>query len=134
DLLGMRYEQLFPIAGLELPPPAFTVIAGDYVTTQDGTGIVHLAKAFGADDFRTLEQQNIPGIFVKDESGKDAPIVDKKGKFLPVVGEYLVEKIREYGIVSHKQYGKDDFYVKNYLKEDEGAADHKNTDVIISII
>ncbi|HLU89390.1 MAG TPA: isoleucine--tRNA ligase [Cyclobacteriaceae bacterium] len=134
DLLGMRYEQLFPIAGLELPHPAFTVIAGDYVTTQDGTGIVHLAKAFGADDFRTLEQQNIPGIFVKDESGKDAPIVDKKGKFLPVVGEYLVEKIREHGIVSHKQYGKDDFYVKNYLKEDEGAADHKNTDVIISII
>src|SRR5690606_20244187 len=52
DLLGMAYEQLFPIAGLELPDPAFTVISGDYVTTEDGTGIVHLAKAFGADEDR----------------------------------------------------------------------------------
>src|SRR5690606_31085512 len=64
DLLGLAYEQLFPIEALALPAPAFTVISGDYITTEDGTGIVHLAKAFGADDFRTLQQHNIPGIFV----------------------------------------------------------------------
>lgn len=134
DLLGLEYEQLFPIEALALPAPAFAVISGDYVTTEDGTGIVHLAKAFGADDFRTLQQHNIPGIFVKDENDKDVPVVDKQGKFLPVVGQYLVDKIREHQITSHKTYGVDDFYVKNYTKDDEDAADYKNTDVIISII
>jgi len=67
ELLGWEYEQLLPVPGLSLPHPAFTVVAGDYVTTEDGTGIVHLAKAFGADDFRTLVQQKVPGIFVQDE-------------------------------------------------------------------
>ena len=134
DLLGLVYEQLFPIEGLELPAPAFTVISGDYVTTEDGTGIVHLAKAFGADDFRTLQQQNIPGIFVRDGNDKEVPVVDKQGKFLPIVGRYLVEKIHEHQITSHKTYGVDDFYVKNYTKDDENIADYKNTDVIISII
>ena len=134
DLLGLAYEQLFPIEGLSLPSPAFTVISADYVTTEDGTGIVHLAKAFGADDFRALEQKAVPGIFVKDENDRDIPIVDKQGKFLPIVGEYLVEKVKEHHITSHKQFGKDDFYVKNYLKEDENAAEYKNTDVILSII
>ncbi len=134
DMLGWEYEQLFPIAGLALPHPAFTVVSGDYVTTEDGTGIVHLAKAFGADDFRTLAQNNVPGIFVKDEQGKDLPIVDKQGKFITMVGEYLVHKVAEHAITSHKEYGVDDFYVKNYTEDDESAADYKNTDVIISII
>src|SRR5690606_5910670 len=134
SMLGWEYEQLFPIDGLALPHPAFTVAAGDYVTTEDGTGIVHLAKAFGADDFRTLAQNNVPGIFVKDEQGKDLPIVDRQGKFITIVGEYLVEKVAEHGITAHKEYGADDFYVKNYIEDDENAADYKNTDVIISII
>ncbi|MEB2778773.1 isoleucine--tRNA ligase [Algoriphagus sp. C2-6-M1] len=134
EMLGWEYEQLFPIAGLALPHPAFTVVSGDYVTTEDGTGIVHLAKAFGADDFRTLAQNNVPGIFVKDEQGKDLPIVDKRGKFITMVGEYLVDKVAEHAIISHKEYGVDDFYVKNYTEDDESAADFKSTDVIISII
>jgi isoleucyl-tRNA synthetase len=134
NLLGIAYEQLFPIKGLGLPAPAFTVISGDYVTTEDGTGIVHLAKAFGADDFRTLQQHNIPGIFVKDENDKDVPVVDKQGKFLPIVGQYLLDKIAEHQITSHKAYKIDEFYVKNYAKDDESIADYKTTDVIISII
>jgi len=134
DLLGLEYEQLFPIDGLDLPHPAFTVISGDYVTTEDGTGVVHLAKAFGADDFRTLEQNNIPGVFVKDENGVDIPVIDKQGKFLPVVGQYLADKIKEHGIGAHKEFGADDFYVKNYLKEDESGADYKTTDIFITII
>ncbi|UZD24772.1 isoleucine--tRNA ligase [Algoriphagus halophytocola] len=134
DMLGWEYEQLFPIAGLALAHPAFTVVSGDYVTTEDGTGIVHLAKAFGADDFRTLAQNNVPGVFVKDEQGKDLPIVDKRGKFITMVGEYLLEKVAEHGITAHKEYGADDFYVKNYTEDDENAADFKSTDVIISII
>jgi isoleucyl-tRNA synthetase len=134
DMLGWEYEQLFPISELVLPKPAFTIISGDYVTTEDGTGIVHLAKAFGADDFRTLVQNNVPGVFVKDEKGGDLPVVDKQGKFLPVVGEYLVAKIAEHSITAHKTYGASDFYVKNYLEEDESLPEYKNTDVIISII
>lgn len=133
-MLGWQYEQLFPIAELALPHPAFTVLAGDYVTTEDGTGIVHLAKAFGADDFRTLVQNKVPGVFVTDELGNEVPIVDRQGKFLPMVGEYLAAKMKEHGITAHKEYGVDDFFVKNYPKDDETAADYKNTDVILSII
>ncbi|MEX2512563.1 MAG: isoleucine--tRNA ligase [Cyclobacteriaceae bacterium] len=134
SLMGLRYEQLFPIKELALPEPAFSVIAADYVTTEDGTGIVHLAKAFGADDFRTLVQQNVPGIFLKDELGNDIPVVDKKGRFLPVVGKYLKEKMQAYGIQAHKEYQEDDFYVKNYTLDDENDKEYKSTDIIISII
>ncbi|AKP50817.1 isoleucine--tRNA ligase [Cyclobacterium amurskyense] len=134
DLMGLKYEQLFPIMALELPEPAFTVISADYVTTEDGTGVVHLAKAFGADDFRTLVQQDVPGVFLKDEKGLEIPIVDKKGKFLPVVGEYLLSKIEEHEIPVHKIFGVDDFYVKNYSHDDESDKAYKSTDVIISII
>tara|TARA_R110002051_G_scaffold5225_1_gene27658 strand:- start:690 stop:4064 length:3375 start_codon:yes stop_codon:yes gene_type:complete len=134
DLMGLKYEQLFPIKALELPEPAFTVISADYVTTEDGTGVVHLAKAFGADDFRTLVQQDVPGVFLKDEKGLEIPIVDKKGKFLPVVGEYLLSKIEEHEIPVHKIFGVDDFYVKNYSHDDESDKAYKSTDVIISII
>jgi isoleucyl-tRNA synthetase len=134
DLLGLAYEQLFPIEALALPHPAFTVISGDYVTTEDGTGIVHLAKAFGADDFRTLVQNNVPGVFVQDEKGNDIPVVDKQGKFLPLVGEYLAAKMQEHGISAHKAFGADDFYVKNYTKDNEDDKEYKNTDIIISII
>ncbi|EOZ96555.1 Isoleucyl-tRNA synthetase [Indibacter alkaliphilus LW1] len=134
DMLGWEYEQLFPINAISLPHPAFTVVSGDYVTTEDGTGIVHLAKAFGADDFRTLVQNNVPGVFVQDEQGNEIPVVDKQGKFLPVVGEYLSSKMKEHGIQAHKEFGPDDFFVKNYTKDDENAAEYKNTDIVISII
>ncbi|WP_162342434.1 isoleucine--tRNA ligase [Cyclobacterium salsum] len=134
DLLGLKYEQLFPIPELALPDPAFSVIAGDYVTTEDGTGVVHLAKAFGADDFRTLTQQNIPGIFLRDDRDQEIPVVDKKGKFLPVVGRYLKAKMAEHDIQAHKPLGEDDFFVKNYALDDENDKSYKSTDVIISII
>jgi len=134
NMLGWEYEQLFPIQGIALPHPAFTVVSGDYVTTEDGTGIVHLAKAFGADDFRTLVQNNVPGVFVKDELGNEVPVVDKQGKFLPVIGEYLSSKMKEHGIHAHKEFRENDFYVKNYTDDDENAPDFKNTDIIISII
>ena len=133
-MLGWEYEQLLPIPGLTLPLPAFTVVAGDYVTTEDGTGIVHLAKAFGADDFRTLVQQKVPGIFVQDELGNEVPVVDRQGKFLPIVGEYLLAKMKEHGITAHKTFGVNDFYVKNYAQDDESASEYKNTDVILSIL
>lgn len=86
DLVGQKYEQLMPY--VSLPDPAFTVIEGDFVTTEDGTGIVHLAMPFGADDFRALQSKNIPGMFVKDDEGNDVPLVDRQGRFRPEVTDF----------------------------------------------
>ena len=135
DLLDIRYKQLMPAVQNELlAKDAFRVIAGDFVTIEDGTGIVHTASVFGADDFRVCQLNNIPSVLVKDENGNDVPTVDKKGKFVSEVGEFLVKKISDHHIKTHKIFGKDDFYVKNYLDEDEKQPDYKTVDEIISII
>ncbi len=135
DLVGMRYEQLIPaVTNDNLNTNAFRVIAGDFVTTEDGTGIVHTASVFGADDFRVCQQNGVPSVMVKDENDKDVPVVDRKGKFVNEVGEWLVENVAKYGIKTHRQIEKDGFYVKNYLSEDEKQTDYKTTDEIISII
>lgn len=135
QLLDIRYEQLIPAVQNDiLQKDAFRVIAGDFVTTEDGTGIVHTASVFGADDFRVCQQNGIPSVMVKDENGNDVPTVDKKGKFVSEVGAYLVDKISEHHIKTHKLFGENDFYVKNYLDEDEKQADYKTTDEIISIM
>ncbi|HWZ21517.1 MAG TPA: isoleucine--tRNA ligase, partial [Cytophagaceae bacterium] len=97
DLVGIEYEQLMPYV---MPSaPAFRVIAGDFVSTEDGTGIVHIAPTFGADDYRVAKQAGIPAIMVKDESDNEIPLVDKRGRFVKEVkddvfglgGEYVKE-------------------------------------------
>ena len=80
DLVGISYEQLMPY--VLLPKPAFTAVIGDFVTTEDGTGIVHISKTFGADDYRVCVQNGIPGVLVKDEEGNEVPIVDKQGRYV----------------------------------------------------
>ncbi|GAB4128252.1 MAG: isoleucine--tRNA ligase [Raineya sp.] len=135
ELLEIRYEQLMPYVSNEnLEKNAFRVIAGDFVTTEDGTGIVHTASVFGADDFRVCKQNNVPSVMVLDENGKETPLVDKKGKFVKEVGSRLAESVKHFGIKTHKVYGENDFYVKNYLSEDESQENYKSTDVLISII
>ncbi|MFO0508330.1 MAG: isoleucine--tRNA ligase, partial [bacterium] len=135
DLLGIRYEQLLPyVPYFYAVADAFQIIAGDFVTTEDGTGVVHISPTFGADDFRVAKQNGIPALTVKDEAGNELPTVDKKGKFISVIGEKLKEGVAKYNIKTHKPLGADDFYVKNYTDEDETNPDYKNTDVIISII
>lgn len=97
DLVGVQYEQLLPYVTPE--QPAFRVIPGDFVSTEDGTGIVHIAPTFGADDFRVAKQAGIPAITVKNEAGEDVPLVDKQGRFVKEVadekfgfaGEYVKE-------------------------------------------
>ncbi|BDD07913.1 isoleucine--tRNA ligase [Fulvitalea axinellae] len=113
DLIGKEYEQLMPY--IKLPHPAFTIVHADYVSTEDGTGIVHLAKAFGADDYKACIDNDIPGIFVKDENGDDAPIVDKQGRFVPEITDFA------------------GMYVKNYEGKDEKDPNYRSTDVLISI-
>ncbi|MBA4144191.1 MAG: isoleucine--tRNA ligase [Cytophaga sp.] len=135
DLVGVRYEQLMPyLQPFYDADKAFQVIAGDFVTTEDGTGVVHTSPTFGADDFRVAKQNGVPALTLKDEAGNETPTVDKKGKFVSIIGEKLKEGVAKYKIKTHKPLGADDFYVKNYTDEDESNPDYKNTDVIISII
>ena len=99
DLVGMEYEQLIPwvkpvetdIEGnwKEASAKAFRVIAGDYVTTEDGTGIVHIAPTFGADDAFVARAAGIPSLFMINKKGETRPMVDLTGKF------YLTEELDE---------------------------------------
>jgi isoleucyl-tRNA synthetase len=82
DLLGVEYEQL--IDWVNPGEGAFRVIPGDFVTTTDGTGIVHIAPTFGADDYRAGLQNNIPPLLVMMSDGFKGPLVDKKGRMVPV--------------------------------------------------
>jgi isoleucyl-tRNA synthetase len=82
DIVGLEYEQLIPWF---IPnAPAFRVISGDYVTTEDGTGIVHIAPTFGADDARVAKQFNIPPIRLVDKAGTLRPAVDLKGRLYKI--------------------------------------------------
>ena len=90
DLLGIQYEQLFPWVKpcaledgkvVDKEADAFRVIPGDYVTTEDGTGIVHIAPTFGADDAKVAKDAGIPSLFIIDKAGDTRPMVDFTGKY-----------------------------------------------------
>lgn len=90
DLLKIKYEQLLTYAKpYNNPENAFRIIAGDFVTTEDGTGIVHTAPTFGADDALVAKQAvpEVPPLLVKDENGNLVPLVDLQGKFRPEMDE-----------------------------------------------
>ena len=82
SLEGINYEQL--IDWIKPDPGAFRVVTGDFVTTEDGTGIVHIAPTFGADDYRAGKEFGIPGMIVKRKDGTTGPMVDKKGYMVPI--------------------------------------------------
>lgn len=82
DLVGIDYEQLMPfVRPIETEGESFKVISGDYVSTEDGTGIVHIAPTFGADDARVAKMANIAPLHLIDKNGKLQPMVDRTGKF-----------------------------------------------------
>ena len=116
DLVGIKYEQLLDFAlPKDNPQDAFRVISGDFVTTEDGTGIVHTAPTFGADDALVSKQASpeIPPLLVKDENDNLVPLVDLQGKFRPEVYDEV--------------YGFANEHVKaEYLKEEELEAELKN--------
>lgn len=116
DLEGRKYEQLMPLAlPYENPEKAFRVILGDFVTTSDGTGIVHIAPTFGQDDAKAAKDADVPPMLVLNQEGKGVPLVDLQGKFLAELGEKFGGK-----------------YVKNeYYKQ--GEAPEKSIDVEIAI-
>ena len=104
ELVGMEYEQLFP--WVNPGEGAFRVIPGDYVTTEDGTGIVHIAPTFGADDAMVAKAAGIPPLQMVDKKGERRPMVDLQGKF------YLLDELDENFV---KEYVNVDLY-----KEYEG--------------
>ena len=85
ELAGMKYEQLVP--WVNPGEGAFRVITGDFVTTEDGTGIVHIAPTFGADDDRVAKANGVPPLMMVDKEGNQRPMVDLMGKF------YLLEEL-----------------------------------------
>ncbi|WP_179334186.1 isoleucine--tRNA ligase [Winogradskyella costae] len=117
DLVGITYEQLLPYAlPNDNPHDAFRVISGDFVTVEDGTGIVHTAPTFGADDALVAKQASpeIPPLLVKDDNGNLVPLVDLQGRFRPEMGEYA------------GKYVKNEYY-------DDGEAPDRSVDVELAI-
>jgi isoleucyl-tRNA synthetase len=117
DLVGIKYEQLLLFTlPYQNPENAFRVISGDFVTTEDGTGIVHTAPTFGADDAKVAKEATpeVPPMLVLDENGTPVPLVDLQGKFTSHMGEYA---------------GK---YVKNEYYND-GEAPERSIDVELAI-
>ena len=135
ELVGNQYEQLMPyLQPFYDAENAFQIVGGDFVTTEDGTGVVHISPTFGADDFKVAKQNGIPALTLKDTDGSELPTVDRKGKFVKEIGAKLLEGVSMYGIKTHRALNENEFYVKNYTEEDEANPDYKSTDVIISII
>ncbi|MGB1041646.1 MAG: class I tRNA ligase family protein, partial [Flavobacteriales bacterium] len=107
DLEGRKYEQLMPLAQPhEDAEKAFKVILGDFVTTADGTGIVHIAPTFGQDDAKVAKDAGVPPMLVLNDDGKAIPLVDLQGRFLPELGE-------KYG----GKYVKNEYYDKGEAPE-----------------
>ncbi|MBI3136361.1 MAG: isoleucine--tRNA ligase [Bacteroidetes bacterium] len=106
DLVGIKYEQLLPYTlPYQNAEKAFVVIPGDFVTTEDGTGIVHTAPTFGADDAFVAKQAGVPPMLILDENGNPVPLVDLQGRFRKEVkdavfglgGEYVKAEYLEEG-------------------------------------
>ena len=115
ELFELRYEQLLPYAlPHENSDKAFRIITADFVTTEDGTGIVHIAPTFGQDDAQAAKEHGIPPMLVLDKNQNAVPLVDQQGKFRPEMGEFS---------------GK---YVKNHYYSSEKAPE-KSVDVEIAI-
>jgi len=134
ELVGLRYEQLLPYAQpLHDAEKAFQVIAGDFVTTEDGTGIVHTAPTFGADDMQVAKAAGVPPLLVENDNGDPVPLVDLRGRFVsvvndpvwglagePVKAEYLSDEEKETEFQRQKEALKEHIpNLSNYLSVDE---------------
>lgn len=115
DLVGIRYNPILPFTvPAQQPEEAFRVIQGDFVTTEDGTGIVHIAPTFGADDMNVAKDAGVPPMLIEDDNGTLVPLVNLQGKFVDAMGDLA---------------GK---YVKNEYYP-EGTAPDRSVDVEIAI-
>ena len=126
ELKGVEYEQL--IEWVKPKGRAFEVITGDFVTTEDGTGIVHIAPTFGADDDRVAKQNGISPLIVEDADGKTQALVDKTGRF------FLVENMSPEFVAEHVNLPKYNEFAGRYVKNEyDGELTEKDTTVDIDI-
>ena len=123
ELVGTRYEQLLPYTlPYQNSENAFQVISGDFVTTEDGTGIVHIAPTFGADDAMVAKTFDIPGMLVLDENDNPRPLVDLQGRFVPEMGELAGMYVKnEYYAEGHAPERSADVEIAIKLKEEDKA-------------
>ncbi|HBK83675.1 MAG TPA: isoleucine--tRNA ligase [Flavobacterium sp.] len=125
DLVGIKYEQLMKLAlPHENSENAFRVIAGDFVTTEDGTGIVHTAPTFGADDAKVAKEATpeVPPMLVKDENENLVPLVDLQGKFIQGLGNYSGKYVKnEYYAANQAPDRSVDVEIAIQLKEENKA-------------
>jgi len=118
DLVGIQYEQLLPYAQPYYDADkAFVVIPGDFVTTEDGAGIVHIAPTFGQDDAKVAKDAGVPPLLVLDENENPVPLVDLQGRFRKEMGEYA------------GRYVKQDYYTE----QDEKPGRSLDVDIIIKL-
>ncbi len=129
ELAGIQYEQL--IKWVKPKGKAFEVITGDFVTTEDGTGIVHIAPTFGADDDRVAKQNGISPLIVEDKEGKNQALVDKTGRF------FLIQNMAKDFVDSYVDVEIYNEFAGRYVKNeyDEQLTEKDNTvDVDISVM
>lgn len=129
DLAGMEYEQLIP--WMNPGEGAFRVLVGDFVTTEDGTGIVHTAPTFGADDAKVAKANNTPALLLLDKDGNQRPMVDMTGKFFNIEDldtEYVKENVN---VDLYREFA--GRYVKNEY-DDTLPADAATLDIDISVM
>ncbi|MBQ6871183.1 MAG: isoleucine--tRNA ligase [Bacteroidales bacterium] len=151
DLVGMRYEQIIPWVKpvavdekgnwKDASDKAFRVISGDYVTTEDGTGIVHIAPTFGADDAFVARAAGIPSLFMINKRGETRPMVDLTGKF------YLMDELDEEFVKNcidinlYKEYegrwvknAYDPQFTVNNVYDEKAASTAENLDIYICLM
>ena len=129
DLVGLRYKQLF--TWVKPDEGALRVVAADFVTTEDGTGIVHIAPTFGADDNALGKKEQISGMMLIDKGGKEVPMVDPEGKFytLEDLDPHFVEErvdVAQYGVYAGR-------YVKNAYLDKPSDADSLDIDLCMAL-
>ncbi|MFR0678987.1 isoleucine--tRNA ligase [Dysgonomonas mossii] len=129
DLAGMEYEQLIP--WVNPGEGAFQVLAGDFVTTEDGTGIVHIAPTFGADDARVAKANNVPALLLLDKDENQRPMVDLTGKYFKLEDLDPSFVINNVNVELYKEYA--GRYVKNEY-DDTLPADATTLDIDLCVM
>jgi len=128
DLVGIRYEQL--LDWVNPGENAFRVISGTFVSTEEGTGVVHIAPTFGADDYKAGLENGIPPLLLVDKEGNSSPLVDKKGRFIPIENIDPEFVRRNVNLNTYKEFA--GRYVKNEFDESI-PEDTPTVDVDISV-
>ena len=129
ELEGINYEQL--IDWIKPGEGAFRVLTGDFVTTEDGTGIVHIAPTFGADDYKVAKENGVPPLIVKRKDGSFGPMVDKRGYLVPIAD--LDESFVNHNVNKNTYTGFEARPVKNEY-DDSLAPEAETIDVDIAVM